>query len=428
MTGPEKRMPAPAPAEGGLRPVGTKERIDLLDVLRGFALCGILFANMPIFMGYAFLGDEGRASLPFPAADHATTFLTHFLVEGKFYSLFSLLFGIGFSVQLLRARHDDKSFLPYYMRRLAILLCIGLAHLVLLWTGDILASYAACGFILLLFRRVSERTLLTWAAVLLLLPVLQYALVMLTGGTFHPGTPFEIAGMHARQRLGLFDAGTRLETMQGGYWLWLKGNAAGAFFRYSNLMYSGRFFKILAMFLLGFYVGRRQIVQRLDAHRPLLKRLLTVGLVLGIPGNLVLAWLMERGDDFPASGLGLTQTVVYALGVVPLSLAYAAAFSLAWQKPAWQKRLRVFSPLGKMALTNYLMQTVLCLLLFNGFGLGLAGRVGPFVGVGLIGLVLAFEWAFSRWWLSRYQFGPAEWLWRSLTYGKLQRLKLATAA
>jgi uncharacterized protein len=137
---------------------------------------------------------------------------------------------------------------------------------------------------------------------------------------------------------------------------------------------------------------------------------------------------MEQGGDFPASGLGFAQAVVYALGVVPLSLAYAVAFSLAWQKPAWQKRLRVFSPLGKMALTNYLLQTVLSLLLFNGFGLGLAGRVGPFVGVGLIGLVLAFEWTFSRWWLSRFQFGPAEWLWRSLTYGKLQRLRLATAA
>lgn len=428
MTHPEKRMPAPVPAEGGLRPVGTKERIDLLDVLRGFALCGILFANMPIFMGYAFMTDEARAALPFPAADHATTFLTHFLVEGKFYSLFSLLFGIGFSVQLLRARNDDKSFLPYYMRRLAILLFIGLLHLVLLWTGDILASYAACGFILLLFRRVSERTLLGWAAGLLLLPVLQYAVVMLAGGGLHPGTPFEIAGMHVRQRLGLFEAGTRMDTMQGGYWLWLKANVAGAFFRYSNLFYSGRFFKVLAMFLLGFYVGRRQIVQRLDAHRPLLRKLLTVGLVVGIPCNLVLAWLMERGDDFPATRLGLAQAVVYAVGVVPLCLAYAAAFSLAWQQPAWQKRLRVFSPLGKMALTNYLLQTVLSLLLFNGFGLGLAGRVGPFAGVGLLLLVLAFEWVFSRWWLSRYQFGPAEWLWRSLTYGKLQRLRLATAA
>jgi uncharacterized protein len=305
---------------------------------------------------------------------------------------------------------------------------IGLVHLFLLWTGDILASYAACGFILLLFRRVSERTLLTWAAVLLLLPVLQYAAVMLAGGTLHPGTPFEIAGMHIRQRLGLFEAGTRMDAMQGGYALWLKSNVAGAFFRYSNLFYSGRFFKVLAMFLLGFYVGRTQIVQHLGAHRPLLSRLLTVGLVLGIPGNLALAWLMERGDDSPASGLGLTQAVVYALGVVPLSLAYASAFALAWQKPAWQKRLQVFSPLGKMALTNYLLQTVLSLLLFNGFGLGLAGRVGPFVGVGLIMLVLVFEWMFSRWWLSRYQFGPVEWLWRSLTYGKLQRLRLATAA
>lgn len=201
--------------DDAMKPVIGEDRIQLLDALRGFAVCGILLVNMPVFMGYYYLTPPQQATLPFAVADKITMLLIHFFVEGKFYTIFSLLFGIGFAVQLLRAEEKGNSFLPHYLRRLSVLFLIGLAHLLLLWTGDILVAYALTGFVLLLFRRKSNRILLIWAVVLLWLPVVQYALVLITGGRIQPGMLFSMAASFLRDQLGL--TGGRLLQLQSDY-------------------------------------------------------------------------------------------------------------------------------------------------------------------------------------------------------------------
>jgi uncharacterized protein len=181
------------------------------------------------------------------------------------------------------------------------------------------------------------------------------------------------------------------------------------------------------MFLIGFYVGRKQLLKNPELHRPLFKSLIIWGLVFGLPANVALVWFMHQGSDTPPSFFGLAQSIAYMLGVVPLSLCYTALFTLAWQKPDWQNRLRIFVPVGKMALTNYLMQSSICMLLFNGVGLGLIGNFGPFIGLGIAAVILLFQFLFSHWWLSRFYFGPVEWLWRSLSYRKIQPIKINPA-
>ncbi|MDO1449473.1 DUF418 domain-containing protein [Rhodocytophaga aerolata] len=408
--------------ETSLKPLGSSNRIEILDALRGFAICGILLVNLPFLMGYYYLTDQQQAAMPFAEADKVVLLLIHFFVEGKFYSLFSLLFGIGFAVQLVRAGEKKSDFLPYYIRRLFILFLIGLAHLLLLWTGDILAAYAITGFVLLLFRNKSNQTLLLWAVVLLILPVIQYALVLTVDGKVQPGMAFAIAASVIKQKLGL--TGTRLSQLQGDYLSMIQSNLVSACYRFEHLLYTGRFFKILAMFLLGFYAGRKKLFSSPETHRPLINTLITGGLLLGVPANLVLTWLMELGGDTPPSMLGLVQSLVYMLGVVPLSLCYVALFTLAWQKEKWQGRLRFLVPVGKMALSNYLLQSVICVGVFNGIGLGLLGEVGPFIGLGIAAAILVFQLVLSHWWLRHFQFGPVEWLWRCLTYGKFLSIKL----
>ncbi|RYY22841.1 MAG: hypothetical protein EOO04_15120 [Chitinophagaceae bacterium] len=159
-----------------LQPTSLGERHRLLDVLRGFALLGVLLANMASHSGYFFLSETGRAALNLTQTDHVVEWLEHFLIEGKFYSLFSMLFGIGFALQMKRAAAFDINFTARFRKRLVIMFIIGLIHAILLYVGDILTVYALTGFVLILFRNASNRFLLRSAFVLLLLPVIQYGI------------------------------------------------------------------------------------------------------------------------------------------------------------------------------------------------------------------------------------------------------------
>src|SRR5687767_3595794 len=171
-----------------------RERIPALDVLRGIAVAGILFANVLVFFGLVFLPAERAAALPTAEADVVVRFLDRVLVEGKFYSIFSLLFGIGFGLQLARG---GEQALPRFRRRLRILLVIGAVHAFLIWSGDILMLYALLGFTLPWFARKSDRELLRWVAILLAIPTLLYAAALGVWTLVGPGTAPAAAAMPA---------------------------------------------------------------------------------------------------------------------------------------------------------------------------------------------------------------------------------------
>lgn len=415
--------PASPVAQPGLRhrPVAQAERVQLLDVLRGFAIFGILLANMLVFSGYMFSENSGADLSVYwaAAADGAVLFLIEFLVDGKFYSLFSFLFGLGFAVQMLRARAKGVPFKPLFARRLLVLLLLGLAHAVFLWAGDILSIYAFVGFFLLLFRNSTDRTLLTGALVLLALPVVQYGLILAYSlrtapAAAAPDPEAEVSRQAFFQGLiNAFATGTYGEVLDANVGILLYG-------RYPDLIFTGRFFKVLAMFLIGFYAGRKMIFQNLSEHLPLIRRVAVWGLVLGLIGNLALALLTQTEAYYSLQPLGILQSLAYAVGVPALCLFYVAGISLLYLQPAWRRRLALFAPVGRMALTNYLLHTVVCLLIFYSFGLGYLGQVGVAGGTLLAIGIYSLQIPLSMLWLRYFRYGPAEWLWRTLTYGRLQ--------
>ncbi|MFL5384184.1 MAG: DUF418 domain-containing protein [Longimicrobiaceae bacterium] len=407
-------------------PVPAGERAPVLDALRGFALFGVCLANL--FTAFALLGAPGAPVIPGGRAHEVAAFLIHALIDGKFYSLFSLLFGIGFTIQMRRAEAAGDPELRRFRRRLWILLAIGLTHLCLVWSGDILAFYALVGFLLIRFRHVSDRRLLTWAAVLLVIPVLMYLPYWATGGgrggiPVTPAIVFWLPGMLVGKLVGLQPM-AQPDLLHGGWRAYGQSLATGVFFRAASLTFEWRICKVLATFLLGLWIGRRRPWEDLQAFRPLLRRVATLGLAVGLPASLGMAAIGTGQEYYLGTGDGLIHAVLYAVGVPSLALAYAALFGLGWTSPRVRPALAVLAPTGRMALTSYLTQSVVGVLLFYDIGLGLGGRVGPALLWPLAVLILAAQTAFATLWLRRYRFGPAEWAWRSLTYRARQPMRI----
>jgi uncharacterized protein len=394
-------------------PILPNERIELIDVLRGIAVCGILIGNMQWFSGYGMMPPALEAGAS--AADQVTKFLVHFFVEGKFYSIFSFLFGFGFALQITRAqeRGDDKA--AVFKRRLFWLLIIGILHATLLWYGDILSVYALMGFLLLLFRKRSDSALLKWAAVFMVVPVVTYALLYGLFAAFVPADA--LADMDGGQMMRWQESVSTVT--QGGYASILREyNLPTLGFRWVGLFIQMRLPKILAMFLLGFYVYRLGVFQNLAAHRPLIRKILIYGSILGIVGNIAMAGLAGNEAPFPPSPGSLLGVFGYAFGVPALALAIIALIATIWENASAKRILSFVAPVGRMALTNYLLQTVTCVVLFYGYGFGLYGRTGPAIST-LIALgIFGVQVVLSNLWLSNFAYGPVEWIWRQLTYRK----------
>jgi uncharacterized protein len=407
----------PTPLGTDARPTAGHERLDSLDALRGFALGGIFLLNLAAFSGFAFMPPEATALSATAALDLPVAGLTVWLGYGKFYSLFSLLFGIGFSLQLAAAmrRGDDR--LRVFRRRLLVLLGIGAVHLYF-WEGDILVLYSLVGFLLIPFRRVPDKTLLRTAAILVFAPVLLEALIVASHGALDPGAPLLRAGDAVLVATG-FPAGALPYPFlrDAGWGEYLRFQLSGVFFRYADLLSTGRPFKVLAMFLVGLWVGRSGMLGDLTPWLPTLRRLRTWCFAIGLPAAAVHAMLM-LGDGSGSEWLKVLESLGYALGVAPLALAYASTFAILWQSDTWRPRLARVAPAGRMALTNYLAQTVVGLTAFYGIGFGLMGHIGPVWWPFIVVTVLAVQVAFSRWWLARFAFGPTEWIWRQATYGR----------
>ncbi|MCW5554196.1 MAG: DUF418 domain-containing protein [Verrucomicrobiae bacterium] len=414
----EFRAPPPAP-------VAPAERIETLDVLRGFALLGILLVNMALFSWPCY--DLFMANQPWTTrADVAADWLVRIFAEGKFISLFSFLFGLGMAIQMERAAARGAGFVGRYARRLLALLAIGLAHAFLIWEGDILVVYALFGFLLLAFRYRRPTTLLVWAGICLVLPVLIYALLaaMMTLATFVPGAAEsiqkELAATNAwyeqasAENLRAFAHGNLAEVFAQ--------RARNVLFLYQYVWYYAPMF--FAMFLFGLYAGRRRLLHDLEANLGFIRRTLGWGLALGLPANLIYTVTYAVADPASASPLWVVSAATLAVGGPALCLAYAAGLTLLLRRPGAHQWLHPLAAVGRMALTNYLLQSVVCTTLFYSYGLGWYGSVGRAPGVVLALIIYAAQIPFSVWWLKRFRFGPMEWLWRTLTYARRQPMRL----
>ena len=393
------------------------QRTTLLDALRGFALFGVVWSNYAFLSAWVFLSPEEQQALPGAWMDAVLGPFHDILIDGKFYSIFSLLFGIGFGFFLDKGASGQSRFL----RRMLWLLLIGVLHLRFLWAGDILSLYAILGLMLPLFRVVGDRALPVIATVLLLSPIAVDAARVLTADAFYPAAP-------------LAEALAADDVLHGNLWQVLRNVPLGSWAEFTNgcerswlfriwiIVDSNRPQKVLALFLIGLWIARRKLFADPVQHRDLLQRVMYTGFAIGLPFCVLNWYSIEHLPRLPEVQ-GLVNTVSYVLGVVPLALAYAAGFALLWIDTRWQKRFLVLAPMGRMALTNYLMQTVLGILIFYGIGLGLGGKVSMmgYESIALAVFIVQVLW--SHWWLKRFHFGPMEWLWRSLTYGKVMAMR-----
>ena len=218
------------------------------------------------------------------------------------------------------------------------------------------------------------------------------------------------------QIISVYQTGTALEM--------IKTSIGGLLFgRYPDLFFTGRFFRVLAMFLVGIYVSRHMLFANLEQNQPLFKKALLISALVGFPCSFILAVIMDTDAYYSLAPMGIIQPLVYAFGVPALCIFYASAIAILYRHAYWRARLNIFAPVGRMALTNYLLQSVICCLIFRSYGLGLFGQVGPAV-LTIIGLAIyIFQIGFSYVWLKQFQFGPMEWLWRSMTYKKWQSMK-----
>jgi uncharacterized protein len=404
-------------------PLPSGDRAEILDALRGFALLGIILANYFLLSLYIFQKKEIVESLQTFPVDSRLEMIFVTFIEGKFYTIFSLLFGIGFSVILLRNRRTGKKALPYFYRRLFILAIIGITHALLVWEGDILLLYAILGMILPVFRSLSDKSLIILSICLILSPILIDLLKILTQGNWDISRPIKEAAIAFDGTIGISEDNVGRWLKENTHWqnLW-QWNQSGFFWRWEGLIASNRIPKVLALFLLGYCVGRNEIFLHLEQHIPLLKKVMRMGFVWGIPASLVYTWFYTDTIKIPEP-LAIFDTLFYALSVVPLGLAYAAAFALLWTHTKTRIYLSLLAPAGRMALTNYLFQSVSGVLIFYGLGLNLGGTLGPThfwpIAIG----VFVFQVIGSKVWLNYFQYGPIEWLWRQATYGRFMKLK-----
>lgn len=405
-----------------LFPVQNNERELFMDALRGLAILGIFIANLG---GFSFFNGDANIVSPWivEGGDDIMEFFHAMLIEGKFYSIFSLLFGWGIALQIKRSQANGSNSIKTIKRRLTVMLLLGAIHL-LIWPGDIVFFYALLGFVLLAFRRFSDKTLLITAALLILSPILLYALKMHFPVLNHPSEILYHTGNQLDTKmLGINSEATYIKFVQTSGWYEVGlSHISGFFYRYGYLLFVSRIPKVIGVFLIGYVIGRSDFYKNLKQNKKTVRWIIALGLLIGLPANFILAYFMSKfgGDYYKLKPNGWYQTVAYALGVVPLALAYVGMLMLFFQVKIGNRLLMLVAPVGKMAFSNYMMQSLIGNFIFLNAGLGYEGKVGP-VYYTIFGLVVfIFQIILSTIWLRYFQYGPVEWLWRSLTYGKRQ--------
>ena len=409
---------SPGPA---LAPVSAGERLELIDVIRGFAVFGILLVNMQFFNSPQTLRGSGIEWFP-DAIDRWVSLAIVFFAEGKFYSIFAMLFGLGLAIQMQRAAARGVEVGRLYFRRLLVLLLIGLVHAFLIWWGDILTIYAALGMLLMLFRNLRPRALVIWSIVLLAIPVLF--LTAVAAGLFAMSVVPEIEKA-VQPALDVSLEGLR-EGVESSYDAYALGSF-GAIMRqraidvgqtWANFPVWGP--DILAMFLIGLTLGKIRFLHDVEGNLRRIRRAMPWLFVVGVLGNGL--YTVHVGGSPVAAGT-ILAAAIWILAAPCLAYFYVSMLVVLWQRPGPRRILAHLAPAGRMALTNYLTHSIVFTLVFYSYGLGLYGAVSPVVGLVLTVAMYAVQIPLSAWWLSRFRFGPWEWVWRSLTYGQPQPMR-----
>jgi len=406
------------PLKEAFDPVAPEKRIDSLDILRGFALFGVLWMNVP---------EGGGGSIGRIFDD-----ISSLLALGKFITIFGFLFGVSFSLQWMRAKAHGRRPAVHSLRRLSALFLIGVVHYVFVWDGDILTSYALMGVYLLIVQwlQFSQRTILAVALCLLAVATVRYEVKLTDLITRQLGvaTHWDITGAELRERRRRMAAEEEQSFTTTSYTQSIRERWEGL---REDLQDRETYIPgiVFVYFLLGLWAARIGIFRDVRPYRTLLRRTLWWGVPLGVAmfvGRFVSSRLLYAGHN-----TWLVDSLfrgAEALGRPILGLTYVAAILLLLQQERWLRRLSPLKYVGRMALTNYLIQSLGFTLVTQSYAFGIYSKL---TGVTVLLYTLVFFTAqayLSRWWLNRFRFGPVEWIWRSLTYGAVMPWRLRSEA
>ena len=398
-----------------LTPVGSTERIVPIDIIRALALFGVLLMNLPTFSGVQSMERMGTPIFQ-GKLDQILNTVFEILVHGKAMACFAMLFGIGLFIQFERAQIKGISPVSFALRRLGALLLIGVFHFTVIWNGDILLDYALVGFTLLFFMKTRPRTYVVAAVGIFifsdLIPLLVHA--------WHLDprlSVYEWTKAIAKEADAICGHQGWVECLKWRISLWKPLYQAAK--RLDSMAY------ILPFFLTGSLLWRMGLPKHPEKHQKELTRIFHstfwCGLMLCFLGadplHLVPEAWKKVGHEAPWIILGDIGTYLLATGYLTGMLRLLSGLN-------WSKRMAVLAPMGRMALTNYLSQSLAFTWIFYHHGLGLWGRVRPSIGLLSVIVFYGCQVLLSRWWLARFRFGPAEWLWRSMTYGQWQPFRI----
>jgi uncharacterized protein len=402
-------------------PMPPGSRINAIDSVRGFALAGIVLAHMVEQYIGAMPPQDLVDVFTATTLDKIIQGLMYALVVGKFFTLFSFLFGLSFFIQMDRAASRGADFRGRFIWRLAILLAIGFVHS-LFYRGDILSIYAPLGVLLVFFYNVRS-TLLLGLAAILILGAGRYVIFAIYGGDTvlpygdpTPELPYNAAYFEALRHGSLWDV--------------FKSNAVYGHFTKMEFQvgYFGRWYLTFAFFLVGLWAGRTGLFVHLDELRGSLKKTLWIAIActftfLALTFALF-SYSMAGAEEPQFENWGsMFALTAFDLFNVSLSIIYLCGFLLIFRRPAGGRRLGVLAPYGRTALSNYVMQTLIGTFILFNWGLGYIGKVSNTQTFCIAFAIIALQVVLSGWWLKYFRFGPLEWLWRSGTYLKCQPMR-----
>jgi uncharacterized protein len=397
-------------------PVATSERIYTLDVIRGFALLGILIMNMPGFNTSFFAGVDGSHLFP-QWWDRSAETVRDVLFAGKFNSMFSMLFAIGFTIQLERLEAKNPQHAKaIYLRRIFWLFVLGLIHTCVFWTGDVLHIYALLGLVLLALRRVPDKMLWTLFVLCLVYPVIRGIYRLYTT------TPEDIAEFIALSKQ--WEASNNAAYGSGSFFEAALEHTRETLLVYTHPLmlpqYLGFYVLLFLTMLIGLYLGRHHFFQNSQAYLPLVRRVQWWALGIGlVTGAFFGYWDATVENPAVPTPIGIAARIAFAVCRVCIMAFYVATIVRAVHSVRWKPRLSWMAVTGRMPLTNYLMQTLMATFIFYGWGLGFWGEVGPALSLVLaLAMFFAVQVPLSHWWLRRFETGPLEVLWRKLSYGR----------
>ncbi|MFB8275690.1 DUF418 domain-containing protein [Nocardia colli] len=375
-------------------------RIAEVDILRGFALFGILVTNVMVAtMLWSFGGTADHPQLRFDGPiDHFVSAVVNGLFEGRFYLLFAFLFGYSFTLQIAAAQRAEASANARLLRRCLALLAIGLAHVFLLWIGDILTLYAVLCLILIPLKKLKPRTAVITGAILY---------VVWSGWAFLPSDAPDdgmkaLASLFDVQRIHDGYTGSFGDTFADQMWL------APIFIA---LIWFTQGVTSFAMFLLGMAAGKRELLTDRETLRRWAPRVLAGGLTIGLPVSAVTFAATMQWITPPSFWAGVQQLVNPFM-----TFAYMAGIICLTRSPRTAPFISRLAPAGRMAASNYISQSVVLMVIYTGYGFALADKVPPVGVIAIALLTYAAQLAFSTWWLRNHRYGPVEWALRSATY------------